>query len=83
MAFGLINLRRLPGSNLPALSALALFVFVQIADDQFVRKPVPLDQATADGYVTTTGFAAGDRIVVQGAQMLLTEEFKSRLTEER
>ena len=58
------------------------FAYVQIADDQFVRKPVPLDQATADGHVMTTGFAAGDRIVVQGAQMLLTEEFKSRLAEE-
>jgi hypothetical protein len=58
------------------------FAYVQIADDQFVRKPVPLDQATADGYVTTTGFGAGDRIVVQGAQILLTEEFKSRLAEE-
>jgi hypothetical protein len=58
------------------------FAYVQIADDQFVRKSVPLDQATADGYVTTTGFGAGDRIVVQGAQMLLTEEFKSRLAEE-
>jgi len=58
------------------------FAYVQIADDRFVRKSVPLDQATADGYMTTTGFAAGDRIVVQGAQMLLTEEFKSRLAEE-
>jgi hypothetical protein len=58
------------------------FAYVQIADNQFVRKPVSLDQVAADGYMTTTGFAAGDRIVVQGAQMLLTEEFKSRLAEE-
>jgi RND family efflux transporter MFP subunit len=58
------------------------FAYVQVADGQFVRKSVPLDQPTVDGYVTTTGFAAGDRIVVQGAQMLLTEEFKSRLAEE-
>jgi hypothetical protein len=58
------------------------FAYVQIADGQFVRKSVPLDQPTVDGYMAPTGFAAGDRIVVQGAQMLLTEEFKSRLAEE-
>jgi hypothetical protein len=58
------------------------FAYVQIAEGQFVRKPVAVDQPTADGYLTTSGFAAGDRIVTQGAQMLLTEEFKSRLAEE-
>ena len=75
-----------PGVVIPATAIVRTggqaFAYVQIADGQFVRKPLPLDQPTVDGYVTTTGFATGDRIVVQGAQMLLTEEFKSHLAEE-
>lgn len=58
------------------------FAYVQVADGQFVRKLVTLNRDTTDGYMTTTGFSAGDRIVVQGAQMLLTEEFRSRLSEQ-
>jgi HlyD family secretion protein len=58
------------------------FAYVQVGDDQFVRKSVSVDQSTIDGYLMTANFAAGDRVVVQGAQLLLTEEFKSRLAEE-
>ena len=58
------------------------YVFVQTAPNEFVRKAVPLDQATDTGYLATSNVTPGDRLVVQGAQMLLSEEFKSRISTE-
>jgi hypothetical protein len=54
------------------------WVYVQTKDDRFTRKPVPLDFPTATGFVATKGFEAGDKLVVTGAQTLLSEEFKSK-----
>ena len=36
----------------------------------------------AEGWFAADGFAAGDRAVVVGAQILLSEEFKSRIQNE-
>jgi HlyD family secretion protein len=58
------------------------YVFVQTAAEEFVRRPISLDQPTEAGYLAAASVAAGDRIVVQGAQMLLSEEFKSRIATE-
>jgi hypothetical protein len=55
------------------------YVYVQIAANEFVRKEVTLDQPTDDGYLSTRTVAAGDRVVVQGAQLLLSEEFKAQI----
>jgi hypothetical protein len=55
------------------------YVYVQTAASEFVRKEVTLDEATDDGYVSMRTVAAGDRVVVQGAQLLLSEEFKSQI----
>ena len=54
------------------------WAYVQIAEEKFERRPVSLDQPAGDGYAVTTGYIAGDRIVVVGAQSLLSEEFKSQ-----
>ena len=54
------------------------FAFVQTAGDQFVRKQVALDRFTEAGYFTGENFQPGDRVVVVGAQALLSEEFKSQ-----
>lgn len=53
------------------------WVYVQISEERFDRRPVPLDRPAGNGYVVTRGFADGDKIVVTGAQTLLSEEFKS------
>ena len=50
---------------------------MQVSDERFDRRPVPLDRPAGNGYVVTRGFAAGDKVVVTGAQTLLSEEFKS------
>jgi len=55
-----------------------LWVYVQTSDNRFSRRPVPTDMPTASGYLTAKGFGSGDRVVVTGAQTLLSEEFKSQ-----
>ncbi len=57
------------------------FAYVQTAADEFVRKQVPLDRPTGAAYFTTENFQPGDRVVVAGAQTLLSEEFKSQASD--
>lgn len=54
------------------------WAYVQTSDERFERRPVPLDHPAGNGYVVSRGFDDGDKIVVTGAQTLLSEEFKSR-----
>jgi multidrug efflux pump subunit AcrA (membrane-fusion protein) len=55
-----------------------LWVYLQTKPDRFTRRPVPADLPAANGLLAAHGFAAGDRVVVTGAQTLLSEEFKSQ-----
>jgi hypothetical protein len=57
-------------------------VFTQTRADAFVRKEVTLDQPVDDGFVASPNLVAGERVVIQGAQLLLSEEFKSQLAAE-
>ncbi|MEP7247988.1 MAG: HlyD family efflux transporter periplasmic adaptor subunit [Gammaproteobacteria bacterium] len=59
------------------------FAYVQTGTDQFARKEVPRDNPVEDGYLATANFAAGDRVVTQGAQILLSEEFKAQTAAEQ
>lgn len=59
-----------------------VYAYIQTAPDQFVRKEASLNNPVADGYVVTTNFSPGDRIVVEAAQILLSEEFKSQTAAE-
>jgi hypothetical protein len=68
----------IPSSALVRLAGKS-YVYVQTAANEFVRKEVTLDQPTEDGYLSARTVAAGDRVVVQGAQLLLSEEFKSQI----
>jgi biotin carboxyl carrier protein len=56
------------------------WAFVEVAPGQFSRRPVPADRPADRGWFATQGWAAGDRVVVRGAQALLSEEFRSRIT---
>jgi len=58
------------------------YVYLQTAPSKFERRQLPLNQPTTGGYIVTSGFVAGDRIVTTGAQSLLSEEFKSQLKED-
>jgi hypothetical protein len=46
---------------------------------QFERRQLVVTSTAARGRFVTAGFAAGDRIVVTGAQALLSEELKSQI----
>ncbi|HTF55725.1 MAG TPA: hypothetical protein VK661_00525 [Planctomycetota bacterium] len=46
--------------------------------EQFVRREVAVDQPVEQGWFVTSGFAAGDRVVVTGPQSLMSEELISQ-----
>jgi multidrug efflux system membrane fusion protein len=55
------------------------WVFRQVDDDKFNRREVAAGQSADNGFVVTKGLKPGERIVVQGAQLLLSEEQKSQI----
>lgn len=57
------------------------FAYVQMAADEFVRRQVALDRPTQSGFFTTGTFRPGDRVVIIGAQALLSEEFKTQVVD--
>jgi hypothetical protein len=68
----------IPSSAIVRLAGKS-YVYVQTTANEFVRKEVSLDQPTESGYLSTGHVSVGDRIVVQGAQLLLSEELKSQI----
>jgi biotin carboxyl carrier protein len=56
------------------------WVYVQRGDGQFRRVRVPTDRPAAGGWIAGGTLAPGDTIVVEGAQELLSEEFRARVT---
>jgi hypothetical protein len=55
----------------------AMFVFVQTGDERFERKPVEVGLPQREGVFVKSGINADERIVMTGAQQLLSEEFKA------
>lgn len=52
------------------------WVYVQTAKNQFVRREVPTDRPIDQGWFVSAGLSPNQPIIVQGAQQLLSEEFK-------
>lgn len=50
------------------------WVYIRTAADRFTRRLFPAAFATNEGIIATSGFHAGDDIVMRGAQLLLSEE---------
>jgi len=50
------------------------WVYVEKAPGQFVRREVPAEMPLAEGWFVAKNLTAGERVVVQGAQILLSEE---------
>src|SRR5262249_37958454 len=71
-----------PQAAIVRLSGRA-YAFVQTGPDEFVRKEVALDQPVDGGFAVSANVVTGDRVVVQGAQLLLSEEFKAQLAAEQ
>lgn len=54
------------------------WAYVQSAPDKFVRREVRTEAPVEGGWFVTEGFSPGDKIVITGAQQLLSEEFQSQ-----
>jgi hypothetical protein len=52
------------------------WAYVRTAHDRFTRRYVPAANEGDRGFLVSAGFQAGDQIVTQGAQLLLSEEIK-------
>ena len=55
------------------------WAFVQTSDDTFIRREVALTRPTSDGWFVPSGFKPGEKVVVTGAQVLLSEVGKSAI----
>ena len=66
------------GLNVPREAVLRhegrAWVYVQSGDDSFTRREITLDRPTDNGWFIAEGLSAGDRVVVRGAQSILSEE---------
>jgi hypothetical protein len=58
------------------------WTYIQQADDSYRRKPLEQGQAITGGIFIASQFDAGDRLVVAGSQMLLSEEFSWQIMDE-
>ncbi|MGN6665940.1 MAG: efflux RND transporter periplasmic adaptor subunit [Trinickia sp.] len=52
------------------------WVYVRTAPERFTRRFVPSDDEGDEGFFVQSGFHAGDEVVTQGAQLLLSQELK-------
>ncbi len=55
------------------------WVYLQTAGDSFTRRAVSLERPLGETWFVTEGFKPGERVVVQGARMLLSEEQKNQV----
>jgi membrane fusion protein, multidrug efflux system len=58
------------------------WVYRKQGADRFLRIPVSTDHEADHGWFTNLGLKSGDEVVVTGAQLLLSEEFKYQITNE-
>jgi hypothetical protein len=59
-----------------------LWVYIRQGEDLFVRHPLPNHEESRGGWFVSEGLAPGDAVVVAGAQMLFSEEFRSAIPSE-
>jgi len=58
------------------------WVYKKTADEKFSRIPVATDTEAGNGWFYQGNLKPGDHVVTSGAQLLLSEEFKSQITNE-
>jgi hypothetical protein len=56
------------------------WAFVEHGAGRFIRVRIPTDRSVPGGFLSAGGLSAGDTVVVQGAEQLLSEEFRARVT---
>ncbi len=55
------------------------WAYVQKGRERFIRQEVSTNHPVGKGWFVTKNFQAGDYVVVQGAQLLLSEEFRAQI----
>ncbi len=55
------------------------WIYIQTGETNFARREIALGQPTAGGWFVTNGVAAGAKLVVTGAQVLLSEEHQTEI----
>ena len=55
------------------------WIYVQRSPGHFARVEVSADQPIENGFVVRSGLSPNDQVVVTGAQLLLSEEFRSQI----
>jgi hypothetical protein len=55
------------------------WAYVQIAPERFARREVSTDTPVSNGWFVSSRFSPGEKVVIQGAQQLLSEEFRSQI----
>jgi hypothetical protein len=55
------------------------WAYSQIAPERFARREVSTEIPVPNGWFVSAGFAPGNKVVVRGAQQLLSEEFRSQI----
>jgi len=58
------------------------WVYKKTAEDKFSRIPVATDIEIGNGWFYQGNLKTGEQVVTNGAQLLLSEEFKSQITNE-
>jgi hypothetical protein len=72
-----------PGVMVPARAAVwwqgKASVYLEKGTGHFVRREIPTETPVGEGWFVTGGFSPGDKVVVKGAQLLQSEEFRSQI----
>lgn len=59
-----------------------LWVYLKAGEDLFLRRMLSGHEETREGWFVAEGLKAGEQVVVSGAQMLFSEEFRTRIPSE-
>lgn len=78
--------RRMRGVLIPRSAIVwwqgSAWVYEETGPGRFTRRAVQVDQPAVDGYISTQGFKPGTKVVTQGTQALLSEEFRAQIQPE-
>ena len=58
------------------------WLYLQQEADEFVRRELSTNAPVSDGWFVASGLAPGNKVVVSGAQLLLSEEFRYQIKNE-